>query len=1051
MVTRKISLVIFLLFLISCIAYGQGLTTAAMNGVIADKDGNSLAGATVVAQHVPSGTQFGTTTRLNGSWNLLNLRVGGPYALKVSFVGYKTQTIENIDLKLGQNLRVDFTLAEEAVQLSGVSVTAERNAILSTSRTGASTNIDLGQIKAFPTISRSFSDYAKFTPQVSGSGNSERGGYAAGRNNRYNNIQIDGTQYNDLFGLGTTGAPGGQAFTNPISLDAIQEFQVVIAPYDVRYGGFTGGGVNAITRAGTNNFSGSAYYFGRNQNFVGISPDALRAKLSKFTEYQTGFRIGGPILKDKMFFFLNGELTKRNSPTSQISLTQSSVKNAETLAIDFANILKNQYGYNPGSYSDMTLERPSGKLFARLDFNISDNHKLTLRDNYVNASDDITGLSITNLIFSSRNYKFKSTTNSAAAQLMSTFGNNMSNEFIVGYTTIRDKREIPGSPFPQIDVRQFSNLTLSAGTEQFSGANKLNQDIIEITDNFSYLWGNHVFTIGTHNEFFKFFNLFVRNYYGYYVFDNLDSLRNGHPTSYEHSYSPTGDPEPAAKFNAVQLGGYIQDEWRVSPNLKLTLGVRVDVPSFPDKPATNDSVAKYFGSLGYGTDIVPKSKLLFSPRVGFNYDVMGDRSTLLRGGVGIFTGRIPYVWISNQYGNTGILLNETTGDKTTPFITDVTKIPVAGSKGVSASKRAEINLSDPDLKMPQLLRFNLGFDKQLPFDFVGTVELLYSKSINDMIYQDANIGKATGNLYDGRPIYTKPVSSANFTRVMVIKNTSKGYQYSLSVQLQRQGFKDGVYANVGYTYGRAFDQNSVVSSQARSQYRFNPIDGDPNDPKLTRSNFEVRHRLFVALSYIAQFAENWNTTFSLFINGQSGRPFAYTYSGDINKDGHDGNDLIYIPKDKNDIYLGSIDKTTKAFVSASASNYDALDRYIGRDDYLKDHRGEIAERNSNVEPWFTEVDLRIAQNIPIFASHSFELTLDLLNVLNLLNPDQWGWVKTVNYTDNLITYVGDGKVNAGTPQEKTVQVFSFKDKPNPYQKDNILSRWQMQLGIRYSF
>lgn len=1046
---RLFILPVLLALLTSSLAFAQGMTTAAINGTVIDQNNNPLQGATIQATHLPSGTSFGTTSRNDGKFNIQNMRVGGPYTVKVSFIGYTTQTVSEVVLSLGQNLELDVQLSENTLKMNELTVVGKKNSILNSGRTGASTNVDLSQISAFPTISRSFQDFQKFTPQFSGSANVERGNSAAGRNNKYNNIQLDGTQYNDLFGLGQSGAPGGQAGTNPISLDAIQEFQVVIAPFDVRYGGFTGGGINAITRSGTNTYSGSIYSYGRNESFMGKSPDAAKKKYDEFTEYQSGFRLGGPIVQDKMFFFVSGELTQRTSPASQLAITQGSVRNADSLAKEFSGILKNQYGYDPGSYSGTTLKRPSTKIFARLDYNLADNHKLTLRHNLVDAHDDISGMNITNLVFANRAYKFNSQTNSTVLQLTSTFGNTISNELTLGYTTIRDKREVPGNLFPQVDVRQYSNLTLSAGTEQFSGANALDQDVFEFTDNFSYYMGDHVFTLGTHNEFFSFSNLFIRNYYGYYIFNSLDDLKAGKASSYEHSYSAGRDPKPAASFSAIQYGFYAQDEWRALPNLKVTAGVRVDIPTFPDTPAKNDTVAKYFGALGYGTDKAPKTNPLFSPRIGFNYDVFKDRSTILRGGAGIFTGRIPYVWVSNQYGNTGVMLSEASGGVGTRFITNVDSLPVAGQYGVNASRKAEINLSDPNLKMPQVLRYNVGLDQKLPFDFLGTVEFLYSKSINDMIYEDINIGKQTGTLEGGRPVYGKPVSSANFTRTMLVRNTNKGYQYNFTVQLQRLS-NDGFYANMGYTYGRAFDQNSVTSSQARSQFRYNPIDGNPNDPDLTRSSFEVRHRVFAAFSYSANLLRDWTTTVSVYFNTQSGRPFSYVYSGDVNKDGHDANDLVYIPKDKNDIYLGTIDKNTKAYVKASDANYDAFERYISNDEYLKNHRGEIAQRNSNVEPWATQVDLKLAQDIPVLKNHRLEVTFDLLNVLNFLNSD-WGWVKTVNFSDNLLKLEGSAKVNAGTPQEKTVNVYSFKDKPDPYQKDNLLSRYQMQLGIRYSF
>lgn len=1019
----------------------QGVTTAAINGVVLDKTGEPLIGATVIAVHEPSGSKYGTTTRTDGRFNLLSLRVGGPYTVSASYIGYQPKRFADITLRLSQNLRLEFILEEKTVEVGAVDVVGERNPVLSANRTGAATNVPLEAIMNMPNVSRSFTDFQKLSPQFVGNS-------AAGRNNRFNNIQIDGTQYNDLFGLGSSGTPGGQASTNPISLDALQEFQVVVAPYDVRQNGFTGGGVNAITRSGTNAYAGSLFGYYRNQNFVGLSPDTNRQKYGRFEEYQTGFRVGGPVISDNLFFFVNGELTNRTQPTD-ILFTQggSTGYNVSGIPYDsvqrFASILRNQYGYDPGASENVDLERTSAKIFLRFDYNLAANHRLSLRHNYVKAQDDNLPRTLTRFFFQNSNYVFNNTTNSTALQLSSMFGNAMSNELIFGYTRIRDYRETVGSPFPFVRIKFGAKGDLYAGTENYSIANSLDQDIFEITDNFTYFFGNHVFTVGTHNEIFGFENLYIRDLYGNYEFNNLTDFEAGRPSRYTVSYSLTGDNRQAATFSAVQFGFYGQDEWTVIPALKLNVGVRVDIPTFPDTPSKNTKIDSTFGSLGVGTDIIPSGNILLSPRLGFNWDVTGTRDIQLRGGAGIFSGRIAYVWLSNQYGNTGVEFGRIdVSSRPAGFFTGNWADPPRS--GLNPTTTSEVNLTDPDFMMPQLARMNLALDYQLPLGFVATVEGIYSKTLNDILYQDINIAPSQGTLTgDGRPVYGTYSTSSNtfsvrkinnaFTNVIYMTNTNEGYQYSITAQVQRQ-VMDGLVAGAAYTYGESKDVNSVLSSQAYSQWRYNHVPGDPNNPPLSWSAFDIRHRMFVSAAYRHEFLEGAGTTVSLFLNGQSGLPFSYVYSGDVNGDGQTENDLIYVPRDADDIIL-------------TTNNYDKLNQFIEGDEALSAARGSIFQRMGARVPWQTYLDVRIAQEIPIptLNGHRFELTVDVLNVLNLLNGD-WGYSKFVDQQRyRLLTFQG---LDAASQKPK----FSFNDaKMDAYDISSLASRWQMQIGLRYTF
>lgn len=1067
------------------ISLAQGLTSASINGKVSAMDGEELPSASVMAVHIPTGTVYGTSTRMDGKYNLTGLKTGGPYKITVSFVGYHSQVKENVYLELAQNLMINFKLPESSVTLSELTVTAEKSAIMSQARTGSAQNVSEKSMQEIPTTSRDFQSFSKLSPLFSGSSLG-----AAGRSSKYNNIQIDGTQYNDLFGLGSTGTPGGQSGTTPISLDAIDEFQVVIAPYDVRQSGFTGGGINAITRSGTNQYHGSVYGFGRNQNMSGQYTDyktKKTKKLDEFKDYQFGFRAGGPIIQDKLFFFVNGEKTIYTYPQPNLSLTSgfgvASVDSVKKLGDAFVNALAAR-GYNAGSYSLASIEQPSSKLFVRFDYNLAENHRLTVRNNFVDAGSDIYynyGTRKANtLFFDTQPYLMSNMTNSTVAQLNSTFGNTMSNELIVGFTTIRDKRHGKTADAPEVLIKGINQTFLmAAGPDRFSAANKLDQDIFEFTDNFSLYMGDHTFTVGTHNEFFSFTNLFARSAFGYYEYNSLADFALDKVSYYQRVYSRFGDPKnpsdiPAAEFSVSQFGFYIQDEWTVLPTLKITAGIRVDIPTFPTTPAKNDSVPKYFPQ--YRTDQIPSGNMLWSPRVGFNWDVTGDRTTQVRGGIGIFTGRIPYVWMSNNFGNTGMFtaeVNSATSNSVPtvdlPFITDPLNQYYSGDPRVTNGAlgnpklQSEIDLVDPNLKLPQIMRFNLGIDQELICGFVGTAEFLYSKNLNEMLYRKGNLVASTTKLPDGRPLYGGTNSgSGNFLDIMELYNTNEGYQYNLSFQLQRNVVR-GVSVNTAYAFGQAKDKNSLSSSQAQSMMRYNPIDNDPNNPKLTTSQWEIKHRFFASVSYSAEFFQNAPTTISLFYNGQSGSPFSFIVNGDVNNDGFTNNDLFYIPKDIYEILLVTKNNSAPSsdvlltasngdkYVKASAQNYSDLDVFIQNDDYLGKNRGRISERNAAREKWQQSLDLRITQNIPdLWGMGNFQISVDILNVANLLNSS-WGKIESAGSgTYGIVTLQKRINYNgvANTP------AYSFSKPSNGSNSVNtisdIASRWRMQLGVRYT-
>ena len=1052
-------------------SYAQGVTTAAITGRITGVTGEGLPGVNVIAVHDPSGSKYGAATREDGHYTLPNLRVGGPYTVTASLVGYQKQSSRNLTLQLSQTLDLDFTLQEEAVQANEVVVEAERTSVFNASRTGAATNVGQAAIQGLPTLSRNFQDYYRISPYVTG----DKGG-VLGRNSKYNNIQVDGVSFNDLFGLGSTGAPAGQSSVTPISLDAIEEFQLVISPYDVRQSGFTGAGVNAVTRSGTNQYKASAFYFGRSEKFAGYYPSTVesqKTRLAGFSDYQIGGRVGGPIIENKLFFFANGEITRYTQPLTRTFDQQQVGTNAYTVSSDslamLSNYLTSKYGYNAGSWSSFNVNRESDKLFLRFDFNISEVHKLTARWSYLRSSEDNSpsrGRSLTDIYAENGRYKLDNTTNSIALQLTSVFGNQMSNEFILGYVNQFDHPIYFGNAFPAMYIatsnsaaadRSTQNLVL--GAEQFRHYNELGQKSFEITDNFSYYLPGHTITVGVRADLFSFRNLFISSAFGTYTYTSIAAfLQDARPSAYEFRYSATNDPLQEANWKARQYGFYAQDEWTVMPALKLTAGIRADLPTYPTHPNYNYKIDSTFG---YRTDTPPKSTVAFSPRVGFNWALDEQRNAQLRGGLGVFYGRFPYVWVSNQYSNTGVDFYTVTAVPNR-FNPD----PYGQAKLPPTSTTAEVNLTDPNFQAPSIARVSLAFDYKLPLDMTATIEGIFSWTQDDVYYENINLkapqenagltpgGKLVG---EGREVWgtwnsttrryaTQWVNNQFSPGVFLVKNTDQGSNSNITLQITRS-VPEGINGIFGYTWGMAKDVNSMNSTQASSGWRFNPTPGNPNAPKLTYSQWDRTHRFMLAVSYRHDWTGNGvATSFGLFYNAQSGRPFSYMVNGDINGDGRSDNDLAYIPRDANDVILmnsaGSAVLTDK-----NAKEYVDMMNYINGNSYMKEHKGQISERSGPREPWAHTVDLRLNQEIPTFDGQKIEITLDILNVLNLLNSD-WGWVRNtgVNQTVNFMRFhsIETTGPDAGKPR------YQWTGASSPFVADNLLSRYQMQLGIRYT-
>jgi len=1030
-------------------APAQTVTTGTLTGVVLDAQKAVVPGANVVAVHVPTGTTYEAITQADGHFSMLAVRVGGPYMVKATMSGFKTEEQSGIQVGLGETRQVDFALQVASIAET-VTVVAEGQAI-DVARAGTAANVSQVSIEAMPTISRSINDFARLSPYFNTNTDSAGGSdmiSVAGRNNRYNNMQIDGAVNNDVFGLASTGTPGGQTGTQPVSLDAIQEIQLVVSPYDVRQGGFSGGGINAVTKSGTNSFHGTGYYYMRNQDWVrgipGIvtvaNPSPATTWVGPFSDKQVGFAVGGPVVKNKLFFFTNLDWARKTTPTGFSADGSSGQKFPDgDLIPQVTSIAKSKYNYDPGALTEFGRPNNSNKIFARGDYNISPRHQLTVRTNYVDALAYV-GYP-TNSYYSMPDHFYDMTDKmlSNVAQLNSTIGASVFNELRVTYQRERNNRGgMPGNPlFPEVRVDFPSGNYVTFGTEYSSHANKLNQDIVELTDDVTFVKGSHSFSFGTHNEFYRFYNLFIQNLYGAYRFSSIANFQAGLAQQYSHNYSATSNPLEAARFPVHQFGFYAGDKWRIRHNLMLTYGLRVDLPRFPEDPHANPVSVKDFG---YATDVVP-APTMWSPRFGFNWDLSGGsgRRSQLRGGFGLFTGRTPYVWLSNQYGNTGVdftaLSVSYSATNKVPFEPDPNKQPTTITGG--ATGRQTINVIDPAYKFPSIVRTNLAYDHDLGWGFVGTGELVYSWNVKEIFYQNLNYIPAS-TLPDGRNVYKK--FDSNLNDVMLLTNTGQGKSWSLSYKVERP-FRNRLFLSGSYLLNRAYSRNDGTSSVARSNWSGTPIGTDTNNPPLTHSRYEVGSRVNLAATVPIKLFKGLRSAASIFYNGQSGFPYSLIFNGDPNADGVTNNDLMYIPSSSDQVVAYS--STT-----GQTATWDQLNAFLNSTN-ANDYRGKIIPRMSAHAQWINQLDFRYAISIPTFRETKAEVTIDVFNLMNFFN-NNWGWQNFGAFPG--ISSIGYGGIDAASGKMKynlsTINSSTFQ---GAFTRDDLRSRAQAQIGIRWRF
>jgi Carboxypeptidase regulatory-like domain len=1032
-------LLLLLVFFISSLSVFSQVTTSSILGLVVDEKGEGLPGATVVAVHTPSGTKYATTTRVDGRFALLNARVGGPYKVEVTFIGYDAEKVDGIMLQLGQKSIQDFKMKSTSTVLGEVVISA--NEIMNGTRTGASTLIGSDKLSALPTISRSTSDYTRLNPMAA------EGGSFAGINDQFNNYSLDGAIFNNPFGLDAS-TPGGQSDAQPVSLDAIEQISVQIAPYDVTLSGFTGASVNAVTKSGTNTLKGTVFGFTRNQNLVGNKvKDATFEKLD-LSQNQFGFSLGGALVKDKLFFFVNTEIDRRSDIASPFVPAQSGVSGSNVSRVQasdlqlVSSLLKSTYGYETGAYENFFFKTQNQKAIVKLDWNINNNHKLAFTFNALDASKEKPanpsaigrrGPDFLTLQFQNSGYRINNKIFGGTVELKSQFGNKAANKLQIGRTAFRDTRDPFSSPFPVLNIGKEGVRYIVAGHEPFSINNKLDQDVFQITDNLNLYVGKHTFTVGTSLEKFSFNNSFNLTGYGARVFFPDVDIKDIKTVleSKDFAGEVAGAKKAAAdnkwalaETNLGQWSLYGQDEFSVNSRLNLTYGVRLDMPLYFDtKKKIEESISRngaydpkieYYNEAGVATKfdhtVLPKQKPLISPRFGFNFDIKNDKTQQLRGGSGLFTGRFPFVWIGNQVANPNF------------FFYCVT---------------------DPNFKFPQVWRTNLGYDHKGHRGWITSVDVIYTKDIQATMVRNYGLKLPTGKLsgVDNRPIYLAGDRATVFggaTNAYVFSNSSLGNSFNTTVQIEKS-FANGMYLKFGYNFLDAKDVASIDAEISSDAYDRNPANiKHTNTAELAPSLYGNRQRVMGVGTRKFSYG-NMATTLSIFAEYAQGSRYSYTYAGDLNNDGSGLNDLIFIPTD------AQIDQMKfSGDAPRQGLQKTALKSYIANDKYLSVNAGKYAQKYATLAPWYSNWDVRVLQDFKIKGEKTIQLSADILNIANLLSPN-WGvrqWAGETGLAQPIAV-----STDKGVP----TYTFDTNQKTAIQNRFDIASRWRMQFGLRFIF
>jgi hypothetical protein len=1082
----------------SAAAMAQGVTTGSIAGVVDDSQGGILPGATVTAVHEPSGTVYDAVTQADGRFFMPGMRVGGPYKITVSMTGLATEVKSNVMVSLGTSTDLHFTLTVAGLA-EQVTVQAGADPTFSSQRTGAATITTRQELATLPTISGRINDIARLTPQYGGSGS------FAGQDNRMNNITVDGSYFNNSFGLG--GQPGDRTGVAPISLEAIEQVQISVAPYDVRQGNFVGAGVNAVTRSGTNRLTGSFYRRMRNESFVGTKAAGQTFNPGTFTTYNTGGWLGGPIFRNKLFAFGSFENQDDTRPLTTFRSNPGGVANTgnftRVLASDLTGIsqfLSSNYKYETGAFDDISKKTPGKPFLVKTDYNLNGSNKISFRYNQLSSSTDVNESSSSSLgfgrqtnsnnylNFANSNYSILENIKSGVGEWNSVLGSSASNSLIIGYTHQDESRGDIGTLFPFIDILDGAGTAYtSVGSEPFTPNNELRYNTFQLQDNFTKFWKSHSVTFGASVEKYHSENVFFPGKQSAYVYNTLADFYtdlNGYLANPGRTSSPVslrrfqvrytnipGMEKPIQPLDVWYTGGYVQDEWRPRSNLSVTAGVRVDVASFGNTAYDNTVVdAMTFrdtdgSGVQYNTGALPKSSPLWSPRVGFNWDVKSDQTTQVRGGTGVFTGKPAYVWISNQVGNTGVLTGFIQADNTSayPFNPNPDAYKPATVTGAPAAS-IELNVTDNDFKFPQTWRTNIGVDRKLPWGMVGTVDYMYNRDVNGMAYINANLPAAQSAFtgVDNRPRWVgtscatatpapcvtrlNNVAGSQVTNAIVLKNQDVGRSWNIAASVSKR-MSAGFLIKGAYAYA---ESKSLVDpgSTASNSWSGNAINGDPNNPALGYSANSPGHRYFISASYTREYFKWGATTVSAFWDAHTNGNTSYVFSGDMNGDSASGNDLIYIPRNTGEMNFSPF--TTAGVTYTADQQAQAFESFIEKDSYLSSHRGEYAKRNAVFLPMVGRLDLSLTQDVfGRFAGgrHSGQIRLDVTNFGNLLNSD-WGVGQRIVQNQILTNATADAEgratyrmalVNGGLPTSPRQTTAGISDV------------YVMMLSFRYTF
>ncbi len=1084
----KQALSVLLVILISVIKVNAQETTAEIQGLITV--GNAgIAGANITAIHQPTGTKYVTTSRNDGRYNLSNLKIGGPYLLEVTYVGLKTEKQDDITLLLGQTFKANFAMRETSSTLKEVVVSSNKqDKIFNNARTGSQETFNRNQITSLPTISRSYKDIIKLTPTYVG-------GSFGGQSSQLNNITIDGANFNNSFGL--SGDIGGQTGQNAVSLDAIEQIQVNTSPFDVKNGGFVGGGVNSVSRSGTNTYSGSVYQYFKNKDWQGYdvngAPYTITVPKQDYSYDLKGFTASGAIIKNKLFLFVNGEQEATTTPgTTWSASTASNPANGTTISAANADslnklvdFLKSKYNYDPGAYQGYSYVSSSKRLTMKLDWNIDANNTFTFKYNYLKSASQIPPsnsgsvstrqASATALPFFGAGYEINNNANVFIAELNTKLSNRMNNKLQVGYTALRDFRNaLTSKEFPMVDILDGNGKPFTSfGYELYTYGNKLNTDVYQLNDNLSIYAGKHEISVGLQSSFKKYLNGFSPNYEGVYRFNSLNDFinsANGVGTKaavYNLSYTLGGGAFPLVGPKDFEAGVYAQDKYRATDKLTITYGIRLDYSKFYNTFLYNpvvDTLTRFYQGIHANTGAAPNLAVQVSPRIGFNYDANGDQTLQIRGGAGLFQGAPPFVWISNQASNSGMaLFGSFSNTNTNVFNPDVNAYRPAATAGLSSSY--SINVTDPNYKFPQVFKSTLAADKKLGNGWTVTVEGTYTKQFNASVFENIALPN-TGlvKLSDGRwrfpytstyPLGGKQMggttaATANNPTIgnaIYMTNSSAGYAWTGTLQIQKVT-KNFIFT-AAYTRQEAKDA-AVSGSTAATMWGTKATSDNPNDFVIGNSNNYMPHRIIGSVVYHKDFIKDQTTSIGMVYEGSPNYATSYTVQGDVNGDGQTSNDLMFVPANSSQIKLINASGDTRS----QTELWNQLDAFISNNPYLFSRRGQFAERNAYILPWTHKLDLNFTQDVRFTVGknkHTLRFTADIYNFTNLLNKD-WG----VYYVPTTTTPLVFQKID--TDGKTPVYTFPYMDAVNkiPYTRaykpsPSLGSRYQIQLGVRYLF